>query len=62
VRETKLRCSPCVNNYLNVIPAACTNSVIGQCMSDISVDSVESAINRLLAAEAPRLELELQAG
>ena len=61
VRETKLRCSPCVNNYLDVTPAACTNSIIGQCMSDISVESVELAINRLMAADKPMLELELNA-
>jgi ADP-heptose:LPS heptosyltransferase len=62
VRQTMLRCSPCVNNYRNLVPDACTNSVIGQCMSDISVENVESAIDRLLAAEAPNLELELHAG
>jgi ADP-heptose:LPS heptosyltransferase len=51
VRDTSARCSPCVNNYRNLIPMACTNSIVGQCMKDIAVESVESAIERLLGEE-----------
>jgi ADP-heptose:LPS heptosyltransferase len=49
VRATKLRCSPCVNNYLNLMPLACTNNITGQCMSDIAVERVEFAIERVLS-------------
>jgi ADP-heptose:LPS heptosyltransferase len=48
VRETSLRCSPCVNNYLNITPLACTNRIVGECMTDITLDSVEAAIQRVL--------------
>jgi heptosyltransferase II len=52
IRETKLPCSPCVNNYLNLMPAACTNTFVGQCMTEIAIPNVELAIDRVLAAEA----------
>jgi heptosyltransferase-2 len=48
VRGTSLQCSPCMNNYLNLIPTLCTNRVEGQCMTDITVESVESTIERLI--------------
>lgn len=48
VRETALSCSPCMNNYRNQLPVSCTNHTRDQCMTDISVESVESAINLLL--------------
>jgi lipopolysaccharide heptosyltransferase II len=49
VHATKLRCSPCINNYLNRMPLACTNDIVGQCMSDIRIETVESAIERVLS-------------
>jgi ADP-heptose:LPS heptosyltransferase len=51
VRHTSLQCSPCVNNYLNLMPSACTNSVVGQCMTDIAVENVEAAVERVLGHE-----------
>jgi ADP-heptose:LPS heptosyltransferase len=55
VRGTSLECSPCMNNYLNLIPARCTNHVEGQCMKDITVESVESEIERLVGYKAAML-------
>jgi lipopolysaccharide heptosyltransferase II len=52
VYDTSLQCSPCVNNYLNVMPLVCTNSIVGECMTDITVESVESAIERVLVRES----------
>jgi ADP-heptose:LPS heptosyltransferase len=57
VRDTSLRCSPCVNNYLNLMPLACTNSIVGQCMTDIAAESVEAAIERVLEAMKYRLSM-----
>lgn len=54
VCDTSLRCSPCINNYRNLLPLACTNSIVGQCMQDIAVESVESAIERVLGEEKSR--------
>jgi heptosyltransferase II len=48
VRETSLSCSPCMNNYLNLAPIKCMYHIEGQCMSDISVGSVESAVKRVI--------------
>jgi heptosyltransferase-2 len=56
-RETELRCSPCVNNYLNLMPSSCTNPITAQCMSDISVESVDIAIQRALDGEPLSYEL-----
>jgi ADP-heptose:LPS heptosyltransferase len=49
VRDTTLQCSPCINNYLNIVPTICTNPMQGQCMKDITVESVEGAIERLIS-------------
>lgn len=48
VRATSLQCSPCVNNYVNVTPLACTNRIVGECMSDIPLETVENAIQSVL--------------
>jgi ADP-heptose:LPS heptosyltransferase len=48
VYDTKLPCSPCVNNHLNLMPSECTNAMKGQCMRDIEVSSVLSAIDRVI--------------
>jgi ADP-heptose:LPS heptosyltransferase len=50
VYDTKVTCSPCVNNYQNLMPSRCTNSEQGRCMRDISVESVVAAIGRVADA------------
>ena len=47
VRTTILPCSPCVTNYLDLMPSECTYPVKGQCMRDIEVSNVISAIDRV---------------
>jgi len=56
VRDTSLQCSPCINNYRNLVPLACTNSIFSQCMKDIAVESVESAIEYVLDEKVSRPE------
>jgi heptosyltransferase III len=40
VYATTLSCSPCINNYTNSIPSACTNIEKSQCMLDIDAEAV----------------------
>jgi ADP-heptose:LPS heptosyltransferase len=59
VRDTSLQCSPCINNYRNLVPLVCTNSIFSQCMKDIAVESVESAIEDVLDQGRSRHEISL---
>jgi heptosyltransferase-2 len=47
VYDTQVACSPCVNNYRNLMPSRCTNSEQGRCMRDITAESVIGAIGRV---------------
>lgn len=49
VYETEAACSPCVNNYLNIMPFDCVNPDKFRCMRDISAESVLAAARRVLA-------------
>lgn len=48
VYDTSVVCSPCVNNYQNLIPSYCVNPDRGRCMRDISVESVMKAARRVV--------------
>jgi ADP-heptose:LPS heptosyltransferase len=47
VYDTTVSCSPCIDNYRNRLPLACTNIVKSRCMYDISVASVLAAIKQV---------------
>jgi heptosyltransferase-2 len=47
VYDTSAACSPCVNNYLNLMPSQCANFDRGRCMRDIGVDAVVAAAQRV---------------
>jgi ADP-heptose:LPS heptosyltransferase len=49
VYDTRLACSPCINNYSNQVPTVCTNAVKSRCMHDITVPSVLNAVHRVAA-------------
>lgn len=48
VYDTAEPCSPCINNYLNRVPAACVNPIKSRCMYDIGVASVLAAAARIV--------------
>jgi heptosyltransferase III len=51
VYDTDAPCSPCIDNYRNRLPIACSNLVKSRCMYDISVDSVLAAVRRVVARD-----------
>lgn len=57
VRDTTLHCSPCINNYLNIVPLKCSYPVQSQCMLDISVSSVERAIENMFCSVGSNFEV-----
>lgn len=48
ISATKLPCSPCIDTYRNRMPMRCSHAVKGQCMRDITVDTVVRAAERML--------------
>jgi ADP-heptose:LPS heptosyltransferase len=50
VYDTVVSCSPCINNYINRTPVACTNPIKSHCMYDISVASVLAAAKRVVVS------------
>jgi heptosyltransferase II len=50
VYETNAACSPCVNNYLNIMPSDCVNPDKFRCMRDINCESVLAAARRVLSS------------
>jgi ADP-heptose:LPS heptosyltransferase len=51
VYDTTATCSPCIDNYRNRLPTSCSNVIKSRCMYDISVDSVLSAIRRVVTED-----------
>jgi ADP-heptose:LPS heptosyltransferase len=51
VYDTDAPCSPCIDNYRNRLPIACSNPVKSRCMYDISVDSVLAAVRRVVGRD-----------
>jgi len=50
VYETKVACSPCVNNYQNRMPSGCANADHVRCMRDITPESVMAAARSVVQA------------
>jgi ADP-heptose:LPS heptosyltransferase len=48
LQDSSLQCSPCANTYLGINPLRCKNIIVGECMTNITVDSVEHAIVQVL--------------
>ena len=48
VFESREACSPCVDTYRGVMPAACFNPIERKCMLDISVEAVIAAAKRVI--------------
>jgi len=53
--DTSVQCSPCVNNYQNLMPTSCVNADYGRCMRDIGLESVTKAARTLLSVPAVQL-------
>ena len=49
VYATKVRCSPCIDSYVNRVPMHCANPDQGQCMTDVSVEAVLEAATAIAA-------------
>jgi len=48
VYRTNVKCSPCIDSYLRIIPERCTAPSSGICMKEISVDHVIEAARRVI--------------
>jgi len=48
VYKTRLACSPCIDSYLNKVPARCENPRYRQCMNDISAEEVLAAARKVV--------------
>jgi heptosyltransferase-2 len=48
VYDTDVPCSPCVNNYHNRMPSRCANVDQSRCLRDVTVESVLTAVRRVV--------------
>jgi heptosyltransferase-2 len=50
VYATEVKCSPCIDSFLNRVPVHCANPDYGRCMTDVSVEAVLEAATMVAGA------------